>query len=279
MPKDNSYIDTNKKLWDAKTAAHTDSGFYNMEGFLAGDTSLKEIELELLGDIKGKSILHLQCHFGQDSLSLARMGAKVTAVDLSDAAITKARELNQQLGLDVKFICTDLYSLPEILNQKFDIVFSSYGTVVWLPDLPRWANVIAQYLNTNGRFVFADFHPILMMYDDDISTLKYPYFNKGVIEETESGTYADRNANISLKSNTWNHGFADILQSLISAGLSLTIFREFDYSPYACFGNMREVAPGRYQVKGMEGIAPLTYALEARSANRPSRVFSCIFAV
>ncbi len=258
------FVAVNRVLWDSKTAAHINSDFYNLPGFMAGESSLKEIELELLGDVRGKSILHLQCHFGQDTLSLARMGARVMGVDLSEAAITKARELNDTLGLDAAFVCSDIYSLPGVLLQQFDIVFTSYGTIVWLPDLDKWAGVISNFLKPGGRFVFADFHPLVMMYDDDFTGIKYPYFNRGLVEETESGTYADRDADIHLVSHTWNHSFAETLQALLDAGLMLTKFREYDYSPYSAFGNMTEFSPGRFRANIMGDNAPLVYALEAR---------------
>ncbi len=257
------YVAVNRTLWDKKTAYHTDSGFYKMDDFLHGASSLNDIELPLLGDLTGKSLLHLQCHFGQDTLSLARMGAQVTGVDLSPEAISKARELNATLHLDAQFICANLYDLPGILQQQYDIVFTSYGTIVWLPDVDEWARVIAASLKPGGSFVFAETHPFALMYDDDFTELKYGYFNTGMIEETEQGTYADRSADISLKSMTWNHSVAEVLQALLNAGLTLDRFHEYDYLPFQCFGNMTETAPGKFQVKGMEGRAPLAYALKA----------------
>lgn len=263
MTSEHDYINTNKVLWDAKTGVHTDSEFYNNTDFLNGKSSLNDIELALLGDVNGKSVLHLQCHFGQDTLSLARMGADATGADLSDAAIAKAKELNDTLGLHAKFVCSDIYQLPEVMNEQFDIVFSSYGTIVWLPDLSKWANVIARFLKPGGTFVFADFHPYMMMYDDDLTGIQYPYFNKGPIVETEAGTYADRNADIRLESVTWNHNLAEVIQSLTNAGLTIDSFHEYDYSPYPAFGNMKQTGQGKYQVEGKEGIFPLVYALSA----------------
>ncbi len=131
------YIKINKQTWNNKTEVHVASDFYDNDNFLKGKSTLNSIELNLLGDLKDKKILHLQCHFGQDSLSLSRMGAKVTGVDLSNKAIEKAEELNQLLNLNAKFICCNIYDLPNYLNEKFDIVFTSYGTIGWLPDLSK----------------------------------------------------------------------------------------------------------------------------------------------
>jgi 2-polyprenyl-3-methyl-5-hydroxy-6-metoxy-1,4-benzoquinol methylase len=258
------YIAINKELWNAKTGHHVSSDFYRNEQFLAGMNSLNDIELALLGDVKGKRILHLQCHFGQDSLSLARMGAKVTGIDLSDAAIAKAKEQNDLLGLDAEFICSNIYDLPKVLDQQFDIVFTSYGTICWLPDLAAWAAIVSKYVQPGGYFVFADFHPVLWMFDNDFTHVQYSYFNKQTIEETESGTYADYNASINLNSVTWNHDQAEVLQNLLNTGLQLEHFSEYDYSPYACFPKVTEVAPRKYQIPGMEGKLPMVYALRMR---------------
>ena len=143
------YLEINKQTWNNKTEVHIDSEFYDNENFLKGKSSLNAIELKLLGDFSNKKILHLQCHFGQDSLSLARLGAKVTGVDLSDQAIEKAKEFNEKLNLDAQFICCDVYDLPNHLDEKFDIVFTSYGTIGWLPDLTKWANLVSKFLKPN----------------------------------------------------------------------------------------------------------------------------------
>ncbi|MFK7807768.1 MAG: class I SAM-dependent methyltransferase, partial [Saprospiraceae bacterium] len=142
------YFDSNEKLWDQKTPIHLKAEFYDMKGFLAGNTSLRKPELDDLPEdfIKGKSMLHLQCHFGQDSLSFARMGAKVTGIDLSGEAINSAKKLNDQLGLDAQFVKSNVYDLKENLgDQQFDIIFTSYGSITWLPDLQKWAALIESY--------------------------------------------------------------------------------------------------------------------------------------
>ena len=256
------FIAINKALWNAKTPHHIKSDFYRNDAFKAGENSLNSIELELLGDVKGKSILHLQCHFGQDSLSLARIGAKVTGIDLSDEAVDAAQQLNDELGLDAEFICCNIYDLPKVLDKKFDIVFTSYGTIVWLPDLKPWAKLISNYLVPGGAFVFAEFHPVVWMFDNHVKYVQYSYFNREVIEEVESGTYADQAAEISLNSMTWNHELAEVIQPLLQENLRMVSFAEFDYSPYACFPEVTEVAPRKFQIPGMEGKLPMVYALK-----------------
>jgi SAM-dependent methyltransferase len=234
-----------------------------MQGFLAGQSSLNVIEAGLLGDVRGKSVLHLQCHFGQDTLSLARSGAEVCGVDFSEQAIKKAKELSAELLLPANFICTDIYELPRHLDRQFDIVFTSYGVLGWLPDMQQWADIVCRYLKPGGTFVLVEFHPVAWMFDNDFTRIQYSYFNREVIEETEAGTYADESAPIELSSLSWNHDLGEVLQGLLSRGLKLEIFREFDYSPYNCFKNMTEFAPKKYYIKGLEGKIPLLYALKA----------------
>ena len=263
MEQPNNYIEVNKALWDEKTKHHVSSAFYKMDDFMNGVASLNDIELSLLGDVKGKTILHLQCHFGQDTLSLARMGAKVTGVDFSGEAIKKARELNEQLGLDAQFVCSDIYELPRELEGQFDIVFTSYGVLGWLPDMKKWAQVVGQYIKPRGFFVLVEFHPVVWMFNNDFTAIEYPYFNKDAIIETVTGTYADRDAEIKMLEIGWNHDLSEVIQNLIDAGLSIVSFQEFDTSPYNCFRNAVEISASKFQIKGLEGTIPMVYALKA----------------
>jgi SAM-dependent methyltransferase len=263
MTPDENYIEINKQSWNHRTAAHLKSAFYDLDGFLKGNSSLNPIELELLGDIRGKSILHLQCHFGQDTISLGRLGANATGVDLSDAAIAAAQRLAIQTQTNASFICCDLYHLPHHLDQQFDLVFTSYGTITWLPDLDRWAKLIAQYLKPGGKFVFVEFHPVVWMFDDQFEKVGYNYFNAGPIVETESGTYADRKADITLQSVCWNHSMSEVVNSLLQNGLEIDSLHEFDYSPYNCFQNTVEFEPRKYRIAHLGNKIPMVYAIEA----------------
>jgi 2-polyprenyl-3-methyl-5-hydroxy-6-metoxy-1,4-benzoquinol methylase len=255
------YLAINKKLWNEKTEIHVTSDFYEMEDFLQGKNTLKPIELALLGDVRGKSILHLQCHFGQDSLSLSRMGAKVTGLDLSDTSIRKAQELNEELGLDATFICSDVYSAKDHLQEKFDIVFTSYGTIGWLPDLDKWADIVSHFMKPNGRFVFVELHPVVWMYEDQFKHLMFSYFNKEAIIETTPGTYAEHDADIELTEIGWNHPLSEVFNSLMNKKLKITHFKEYDYSPHKCFKGMVEKAPGEYIVEATGGKLPMCYSL------------------
>ncbi|MDP9959925.1 class I SAM-dependent methyltransferase [Chryseobacterium lathyri] len=259
-----NYLEINKNSWNAKVDPHLKSDFYFVDEFLKGRNSLNSIELNLLGDVKDKSILHLQCHFGQDSISLSRMGAHVTGIDLSDKAIETGKDLAQKCGTDTEFICSDVYSLPDILKQKFDIVYTSYGVVGWLPDLDKWAGVISHFLNPGGQFIMAEFHPAVWMFDDDFTKIAYNYFNEKPIVETYEGTYADKSANIVQEYVMWNHSLAEVLQNLINHTIEPEIFREFDWSPYPCFNQVQEFEKGKWRILAFGNKLPLVYALKGK---------------
>ena len=261
------YIDLNRTNWNNRVAGHLTSDFYEMDVFRAGKSSLKEIELALLGDIEGKSVLHLQCHFGQDTLSLARMGAQVTGIDFSDKAIQEAQKLAEELSIDASFICCDVYSAPEYLNEKFDIVYTTYGTIGWLPDIAKWAEVIAHFLIPNGKLIFVDFHPVVWMFDDNFTHVAYNYFQEDPIIEEVSGSYADKEIQITDTTITWNHGLSEVFQALQNAGLTIDHFSEYPFSPYDCLNDLIEVEPNRFQVKHLVNKIPMVYALTAQLKN------------
>lgn len=257
----------NRSLWNTRTEHHVGSKFYDVEAFVKDGVTLNKIETDLLGDVAGKRILHLQCHFGQDTLSLARMGAAVTGLDISDTAIEQAQQLTERYGLKAEWIVGNVIEHVPDLDGQFDIVFTSYGTIGWLPDLAPWAKNIVRYLKPGGRFVFAEFHPAVWMWDNEFTHLAYSYFNRQVIEETEEATYADHSAVINLPSYNWNHDIAEVLTALLDAGLRLEAFREFDGSPYDCFAKTVKGPDGLFRIKGMEGKLPMVYALSAVKTN------------
>lgn len=259
-----NYKNVNKEAWNKQVDVHVASEFYNVKGFLKGNNSVPPIDLELLGDIEGKSLLHLQCHFGQDTLSLARLGADCVGVDLSDKAIDKAQELNNKLNLDAKFICCDVYDTPKHLDEKFDFVYTSYGTIGWLPDLNKWAKVISHFLKPNGKLVFVEFHPLLWMFDDEFNKIKYHYHNEKPIVEEYSGTYADQEATLITEQIGWNHSLSEVFQSLLNTGLQIEHFEEYDYSNYNCFNGLIEYEPGKYRIKHLENKIPMMYSLVAK---------------
>jgi len=258
------YLSTNKDHWNKSTETHWTSEMYNVKDWLAGDNSnLRDIERNLLpDDLRDKKLLHLQCHFGQDTLSLARMGAEVTGVDLSDKAIAKANELARLANLKGRFINCDLYSLPNHLAEdgSFDIVFTTYGTIGWLPDMDKWAAVVARYLKPGGHFVFAEFHPFVWTLNHERNGFDYSYFNRETIVEESHSSYTDGEKESSTEIG-WNHDLGEVLSALLNQGLVLEQFREYDYSPWACFHDLIEVGPNRYQFQGLEGMVPISYGL------------------
>lgn len=263
MENNKDYKEINRKSWNQRTDIHIGSDFYNNESFIKGRNSLNSIEIDLLGDIKEKSILHLQCHFGQDTISLNRLGAKSTGVDLSDKSIERAKELASTAKSDSTFICSDIYELPNNLDEKFDIVYTGYGAICWLPDLDKWANIISKFLKPNGKFVIVEFHPVIGMLNDDSTKIKYSYFNTGPIAETIEDTYTDNNTSINFEDVTWNHGISEVINSLIKNGLTIDSFDEFDYSCYNCFSNMEEIAPNKFRFKAFGNQVPMLYSIVA----------------
>lgn len=261
-----NWLDINRNLWDNKVSVHVKSDFYGLEQFLEGKTSLTKIELNAFPDgVVGKKLLHLQCHFGMDTLSWARAGAQVTGVDFSPKAIRQARKLARQIGQKARFVESDIYSLKENLAGKFDIVFTSFGTIGWLPDLEKWADVIAHFLKKGGVFYIADFHPWIYIHDWDSGKIAFDWFNTEPIVEQLDGTYADQTANLKDTEVGWNHSFEEILGALLGAGLRLEAMREFDYSPFNCFPKMRERAPGEHVWGGFENRKlPHVYSLKLR---------------
>ncbi len=261
--QENNYIEINKNSWNNKVDIHYDSEFYDTKAFINGQSSLNQIELELLGDIRGKTILHLQCHFGQDTISLDRLGAHVIGVDLSDKATEKANELTRITNSGAKFICCDIYELPNHLHESFDIVFTSYGTIGWLPDINKWADIVSRYLKPSGSFVFVEFHPVVWMFDDDFSKIQYPYFNSDAIVESEDGTYAEKEAAISQDYVMWNHGIGEEANSLVMKGLEIKALDEYDYSLYDCFSKTVKIAPKKFQIKHLGDKIPIVYSIVA----------------
>ena len=168
------------------------------------------------------------------------------------------------LGLTrCEFICCDVYETPDHLDEKFDIVYTSYGTIGWLPDLDKWAKVVAHFLKPNGKFIMADFHPVVWMYDNDFEKVTYKYAVGSPIVEIEIGTYADKSAPVTTETITWNHGIGEVLNSLINHGLEINQLQEYDYSPYDCFNKVEEFAPGKFRIKEFGNNIPMVYSILA----------------
>lgn len=257
MPND-KYFKMNRKGWDRRVKAHFASKFYDVDGFLAGETSLQEIELAELLNVSGKNLLHLQCHFGLDTLSWARQGAICTGVDISPVAIQKARDLAAATKLEAAFVCSDIYGFERNNSEPFEIVFTSYGAVCWLPDLNKWAEIVASNLSMGGTFYMVEFHPI----NDLLSG--YSYFAQDAPDVDEEGTYTENGADVVAKLATWAHPLSCVVNALVGAGIQLEHLNEFPFSPYNCFAGMVEREPGRYYLSHKGHDAPIVYSLTGR---------------
>ena len=247
-----NYFETNRVTWNKKVAVHVQSGMYDMEAFKAGKPSLMPYELNALGNVNGKSLLHLQCHFGQDTLSWGRLGAKCVGVDISDEAIKLAKQLNGELHIDAEFVCCNVLDTSKYVSEQFDIVFTSYGVIGWLPDLKPWGNIIAERLKPGGTFYMVEFHPILWMFDytDGKPKMIYHYSQDEVIYEEYQGTYSDVDASnpsdMVSKEYGWNHGLSEVVNALIEAGLQIDYLNEYDESPYDVFPDLIQGDNGMY---------------------------------
>ena len=264
------YIEDNKGWWNEAAQVHARGEGYMMKEFKEGMIKLHPLERAEVGDVRGKKLLHLQCHFGMDTLSWARLGALVTGIDYSDKAIAIAQDLSQELQLDGTFICTELYNLPNVLDAagQFDIVFTSYGAICWLPDLEPWGKIIAHYLKPGGFFYIAEGHPFMWAMDGTKPDLKiaYPYFSREPIRDEEEGTYAEKDAQLEHRvTYSWNHTLSEIFGSLLSAGLSIDFFHEHPFCAWDCLPNMEEGADRfmRFKDPKKREMLPLMFSLKA----------------
>ncbi len=274
------YLDANRRLWDEWTGVHERSAFYDLESFKAGDTKrhpfeaakgvrVRDYEVEEIGDVSGKDMLHLQCHFGIDTLSWARLGARITGIDFSEAAVTLARSLAAELGLDARFVVSSVQELAENLGGDFDIVYTSRGAIWWLDDLDGWARIIERFLRPGGVFYITEFHPIMQTLDDSPvpePRIRYPYFPKTEpLSFPVSGSYADPMAKIDSDIEYgWTHSIAEIVTAVASAGLRIDFFHEFDWVDHRYIALLEESDDGRWRLpRSTPGELPLMYSLRA----------------
>lgn len=263
MKEYTNYFEVNKATWNKKVGIHAESEMYDLAAFKNGKSSLMPYELCALGNVEGKSLLHLQCHFGQDTLSWSRMGAKCVGLDLSDEGIKLAKQLNSELQLDAEFVCCNVLEASEHISETFDIVFTSYGTIGWLPDLKPWAQMISERLKVGGIFYIVEFHPIAWMFDytEGKAELNYHYSQDEVIYEEYEGTYANQDSKMVSKEYGWNHGLSEVVNSLIEAGLQIDYLNEYDESPYDVFPNLKNTESGMYKLDNQ--LYPLIFEIKA----------------
>jgi SAM-dependent methyltransferase len=269
------YRDVNRANWDDRVAAHAASPDYAVSRFSEDPSFLSEVvafDAPRLGDIGGLDAVHLQCHIGTDTVSLARLGARMTGLDFSAPALEQARSLAAAVGFDVEFVESDLYGAPDVLGrQRFDLVYTGIGALCWLPDIRRWAEVVASLLRPGGRFFMREGHPVLWSVadprPDGLVVLEYPYFEQP--EPTvwdEGGTYVETDHVFTHNvTHEWNHGLGEIVTALFAAGLQLTALEEHDSVPWdAMPGQMTRIGGGEFRLSDRPERLPHSYTLQAR---------------
>ena len=263
-------FEVNRRNWNERTPIHAASDFYDVAGFKAGRITLSDIEIDEVGPVVGKSLLHLQCHFGLDTLSWARLGARATGVDLSDASIDLARQLNDELALDARFVRANVYDLPSLLDEEFDIVYTAIGAVGWLPDLVAWAHIVARYLKPGGTFYILDIHPMSLVFEpvpgaDGGHELKpaHSYFPDpaGILEQGDRPTYAGTTT-IKTPVYEWQHSLSEIVNAIIGAGLTIESLNEFPVAPYQAYPHMR-YRDRWWRLPDRHGTIPFLFSIRA----------------
>lgn len=253
------YTKINKKWWNDVTPIHSTSKLYDLKNFKKGKSSLQSIELEEVGDVKGKTMLHLMCHFGMDTLSWARKGAITTGVDLSDDSIRLAKKLSKEIGVPATFICSDVCKLPKILHKKFDIIFMSYGVLLWFSNIKKWAKILSHFLNNDGMLYIVELHPFTSILSYDFK-LAYKYFDKGPYEDDSDGTYTDWYSSVKGVTYQWSYTMGDVINALLNEGLKIEYVHEFPYTMYDQFpGFMEKNKKGQYILKKQKNPNPPSF--------------------
>jgi SAM-dependent methyltransferase len=268
------YLAVNRANWDERAPAHAASPDYGLDRFAADSGYLSDVvrfDLPLLGDVDGLLGVHLQCHIGTDTVSLARLGARMTGLDFSGASVEQARLLARRAGADVDFVQADVHDAVQLLGARaFDLVFTGIGALCWLPSARRWAQVVAGLLRPGGRLFIREGHPMLwalgLPRDDGLVTLDFPYFEQDQpLEWHEPGTYVDTDVEFEHNSTReWNHGLGEVVSALMEAGMSITGLVEHDSVPWdALPGQMERLDTGEWRLRDRPERLAHSYTLQA----------------
>jgi 2-polyprenyl-3-methyl-5-hydroxy-6-metoxy-1,4-benzoquinol methylase len=255
----------NRQWWDERVPLHVESAFYDVDAFRAGaEPPHSAWTFDEVGDVRGLDVVHLQCHFGMDTLSLARRGASVTGLDFSEPAVDQARRLAAELGIEATFVHADVHDAAAALGRTYDVVYTGIGALGWLPSVGRWAGVVASLLRPGGFLYLAEIHPFATLFADGEQRIAHPYLEQPEpLVFDEPGTYADREApTVHNRTVEWSHGLGEVLTALIDAGLVLEHVREQVEIFYDFTGWLVERSPGVWAAP--EGELPLLYSLRAR---------------
>jgi len=263
-------MEANRRSWDERVATHARSAFYGVDDWLASGRGPRPEETAAMGDVAGRRLVHLQCHFGMDTLQFARAGATVTGVDFSEAAIAEATSLAERAGLSARarFVCADVLAAPAALGgARFDVVYVSLGSLCWLPDVARWGEVVAELLAPGGVAYLFDVHPLSQIFDDaQGTTVAYSYFEEaeGYVDDFPY-TYTDGEPLRNARTYWWNHSVAEILGALARRGLEIERFEEHDWTVFRQFPWLDEEPGGRYVIPKSRPRLPLSMTVVARA--------------
>jgi 2-polyprenyl-3-methyl-5-hydroxy-6-metoxy-1,4-benzoquinol methylase len=270
-----SRTEVNRAWWDERVPIHVGSAFYDVDGFRAGGSSLRPFEVEEVGDVAGKRLVHLQCHFGLDTISWARAGASVVGLDFSRPAVEAGSALAAETGLDARFVCANLYDAVDALEgARFEIVYTGLGALNWLPDIERWAAIVAELLEPDGMLYVSEFHPFTWVFADDTLEIEYDYFHDPEgesFDDGEQGSYADMT--VPTRNNAtveWAHALSDVVGAVLGAGMRIELLHEHDYTLFPRFEHLEldtdTLSAGFIyrQPKGTPRL-PLMYSLRARA--------------
>lgn len=264
----------NRANWDERVAVHLGAPSYDMAPLRAGRGRLHAIEAAELPPVAGLRILHLQCHFGRDSLTLAQQGAEVVGLDFSHEAIKTARALADELGLAgrARFVEADLYDAPAAIHEpgSFDLVYVTWGAIYWLPDIRRWAEIVAFFLKPGGTLYLAEGHPAALVLDDlaprqgDMPGWLVPYFHRAALALDDPTDYADPSARlVNARNYSWMHTVGEVVTSIIAAGMELRWLHEHDRVPWQMFQLLVEDGDGLFRWPE-EAWLPLAFSLSAK---------------
>lgn len=262
---DGARISVNREMWDERVPIHVAGDFYDVEGFRTGrrELAVEPFEVDELGDVEGRSLLHLQCHFGLDTLSWARLGARVTGLDFSAPAIEAATRLATQIGVAADFVCADLYdAVAAVDHRAFDVVYTGKGALIWLPDIPRWAAICATLVAPGGTFYLSEFHPVADMFGWESLELERSYFDRAPLFDEMIGTYADLDApTVHNASYEWQHPLGSVVSALVDAGLQIEFLHEYPYTLFPRWPFLDKRDDGTFVLPAGLPLLPLMYSI------------------
>lgn len=270
MARHDPSYDTNRASWNERAGIHLadETGFYEIDAFRAGKSSLHAIEAQEIGDVRAKRLAHLQCHIGLDTLSLARMGAEVTGLDFSSSALEGARKLAAETGLPAAFVEGNVYDARELLTGQFDIVYVTWGAINWLPDIDRWAKVVASLLAPGGFLYLAESHPFALVFEEVDGRLEPTYAwrtpkDQPIVSETPTTYTGATTPLVNRRTHEWMHPLSDIVGAVVGAGLRIDVLHEHELLPWPLFPMMQPVGGKLYRLPDGMPRFPLAFSLKA----------------